>query len=205
MEMEVFDCEKAVGLLHVEKTGLYQTVSCSVIPASSGILRLYVWNGTQGACLGVLCPEGGAFTLRKRCSASVLPFAPETAVLGAEDEGFLPWRGTFEGVEVPFGYLKHTPQGDCLATPVVEGVGSAFADRPWQTGTATVAGAQCRIFCPWKTLAPIETEAPREAEETPCGEASLRASPLAETAETEAPEDPVPDEPQTRFHAETVL
>ena len=190
MDLELYDCGTPVGNLHMEKTGLYQTVTCSCRPKSRGILRVYVWKGTEGACLGVLCPEGAEFKLYKRVSRAGLPFVPETALIGCEDDGFLPWRGEFDGAWIDDGYLKKTEEGEILAVPFSEGMEYPFVHRLTKAEEKRICGRSCIVLGP---------EEPEEAQT------------MEESAPVEEPEEPLPEltptleepeEPQTRFHCE---
>ena len=195
MDLELYDCGSCVGTLHMEKTGLYQTVRCSCRPESRGILRVYVWKGTEGACLGVLCPEGSDFTLYKRVSRAGLPFVPETAVIGCEEDGFQPWRGEFEGVWIDDGYLKKTEEGERLALPFVEGMEFPFVHRLSRSEEKTICGRSCIVLGPEEEVLPVEEDAPPPEE---------AAKPTEEPPEPE-PENPPKEEaeePHTRFHAE---
>ena len=191
MELELFDCGKPVGRLSLEKTGLYQTVDCSCRPESEGILRVFVWKGTEGACLGVLCPEGMDFTLRKRVSKAGLPFTPEIAVIGCEDDGFWPWRGEYDGAWIDDGYLAHTPDGEKLAVPFTEGMEYPFVHRLQRTEQRVICGRDCIVLLPGEEL---------PEEESPAPEAPVELSPERTPAElAEAPEETTPPMPQQDY------
>lgn len=182
MDLNVYECGKQVGSLHMEKTGLYQTVSCTCQPVTEGVQRVFVWDGTEGACLGVLCPEGLDFTLHKRVSRAALPFAPTQAVLGCEDDGFWPWRGEFDGAWIDDGYLQKTPNGDVLAVPFSEGMEYPFVHRLTQTEQRVICSRDCIVLGPEN-----ETE-PEQAETLP---------PEPEQAEALPPEPKPKPEPET--------
>ena len=146
MDLELYDCGCPVGTLHMERTGLYQTVTCVCHPQSEGILRVYVWHGTEGACLGVLCPEGQDYTLRKRVSRAGLPFVPQSAVIGCEEQDFWPFRGVYEGKEIADGYLRHGAAGDELAVPFSEGMEYPFVHRLSCTETVRICGRVCVLL-----------------------------------------------------------
>ncbi len=185
MDIEVFDCGSCVGSLHMEKTGLYQTVDCSCRPLSEGILRLFVWKGTQGSCLGVLCPRGMDFTLHKRVSKAGLPFEPEIAVIGCEEAGFRPFRGSFDGAWIEDGYLQTGPEGETLALPAPAEGAWTFLHRLKKTEERTICGRACFVFGQEdEASAEIRADDTEEIPEEPSGR-------------TEAE----PTEPQTRFHS----
>lgn len=198
MDMEVFDCGRPVGKLHLERSGLYQTVDCACRPDSQGILRVFVWRGTEGACLGVLCPEGTDFTLHKRVSKAGLPFAPEQAVVGCEDDGFWPWRGEFDGVWIEDGYLQTGPEGERVALPA-DGKESMLFSH-WQPGESRViCGRDCVVLQPKPAEQPSAPPAPKPQPPAPAPEPPKPAIPQPQ------PPEKVPqsqEEPQTRFHSE---
>lgn len=206
MDMEVFDCGKQVGTLRLEKMGLYQAVSCACRPESSGILRLFVWKGDEGACLGVLCPEGMDFTLRRHVSKAGLPFAPETAVVGCEDDGFWPWRGEFDGAWIDDGYLRKTEAGPTLAVPQQTDRQFFFAHAMEPAETRVICGRDCVVLRPVQPK-PEPTPEP-EPEPIPEPEPEPIPEPIPEPEEEpEQTHEPMREEsktdiPQTRFHTE---
>ena len=198
MDMEVFDCGKPVGKLHLEKTGLYQTVDCACRPDSGGILRVFVWRGMDGACLGVLCPEGMDFTLHRRVSRAGLPFTPELAVVGCEDDGFWPWRGEFDGAWIDDGYLKKTPEGESLALPTEQGK-PALQLPHWQPEeTRVICGRDCTVLIPKPPVSPPAPPAQTPVSSVPEPEPPVPAPRPQPPEEVLKPQ----EEPQTRFHFE---
>ena len=207
MDLELYDCGCPVGTLHMEKTGLYQTITCVCHPLSEGVARVYVWKGTEGACLGVLCPEGADYTLRKRVSRAGLPFTPETAVIGCEDQEFRPFRGEVDGHIIEDGYLKISNGNVRVAVPIQEGEESDVSEHPSCRETITICGRPCVLL----------GEEPEAPEEPGCGctpdpmpeptQPPEQTQPPTSTPEQDpAPEDPAedpadPDTETLRFHA----
>ena len=64
------------GALEIRADGAYTRFEarCDPLP---GLRRLWVFGGGARACLGVLAPEGGALTLRRRLSRAALRSFPE--------------------------------------------------------------------------------------------------------------------------------
>lgn len=173
MTIDIYERGEPVGRLLLEREGLYARIEASCRPRGRGVMRLWVWNGTQGCCLGVPCPEGETFTLRSRRSAQALPFEPHTAVLGCGEGDFLPWRGSFEGVQIPHGY--YSAQDEAYAIPWRQDEAFPLVHRAANAGRITLCGERCLLLHPG------------EAEKAP------------EDVPEKAPED-VPE--QSRFHTE---
>lgn len=194
MELEVYEQGRAAGTLTITREGLYHRIEAVCRPRQTCILRLYVWNGAQCRCLGVLCPEDGAFTLRKRRSAAELPFSPQTAVLGREDKGFLPWRGELDGAQIPHGYRKSDPGGELYAIPWQEDGDFPLPQRIRRAAQGRVCEESCILLRP-------ETE--EDTEETPEEAKETAAPPDSAEAVLQTQEDaPELSEQATRFHPE---
>ena len=143
MELEITAAGEPVGRFRMSKNGLYQDCEAVCTPKHEGIFRLYVWNGDDCVCLGVPVPEGGAFVLRRRVSSAGLPFLPERAVLGTAFGEWLPWRGTFDGAEIPFAWRKAEPDSP-LALPEDAGLPEALRQRP--SDEAVIGGEHWLLF-----------------------------------------------------------
>ena len=64
------------GALEIRGEGAYTRFEAKCAPRP-GLQRLYVFGGGRRACLGVLAPEGGALTLRRRLSRAAMRDFPE--------------------------------------------------------------------------------------------------------------------------------
>ncbi len=64
------------GALEIRGEGAYTRFEAKCAPRP-GLQRLYVFGGGRSACLGVLAPEGGALTLRRRLSRAAMRGFPE--------------------------------------------------------------------------------------------------------------------------------
>lgn len=170
MQMDIFEQGEPVGTLQIRQEGLYKVVEATCRPHRTGVLRLYLWQGTQGGACGVLCPAGDSLRLSRKLSAAALPFMPEQAVIGCAEGEFLPWRGSFEGAFVEDGFLRQTQQGPCIAVVCREGMQYPFAHRLTQTVEQQVGAVTLLTLCPWLPAEPAEEEAlpflPAQAEET---------------------------------------
>ena len=210
MQLDIFESGSVIGTLKIGQEGLYKSVDAQCSPTREGVLRLYVWQGTQGVCLGVLCPENGAFTLRKRVSEASLPFAPTAAVVGREDAGYLPWRGEFDGAQIDHGYLKHTPEQEVLAVPFAEQMEYPFVHRLRQTETETICGELCLVLqaMPEASEEPpdapenVDAKADDPAEEVAVTEPATAVEALSADAGTAWPVDAEDFGENNRFHPE---
>ena len=87
MSIKIYRRGQAVGSLCAEDDGLYRLL-CAEIPASKGIVRLYLPDGQS---LGVFTPEGGSLCLTRRLSRRSLSELPNYAVAWCEEDGN--WEG----------------------------------------------------------------------------------------------------------------
>ena len=194
MQVEIFEAGAPVGTLELTRQGLYQAAEAVCRPRRAGVNRLYLWKGRTPYCLGVPLPEGDGFTLRRRLSAASLPFAPETAVLGREEDGWLPWRGSFAGETVESGWLKPSPEGMLLAVADGSPCAETLAGRVREEEALTLGGTPCRSFS--ETPLPPEPDAQPEPAPTPAPDAPPETAPTPEpdaqpeTASTSAKEEP---------------
>lgn len=106
MEHSILYRGNPVGSIEILSQGLYHelTADCSVF--APGVQRLYQSIGYDSFPMGVLLPEAGRLRLQKKLSKHAFPSFSQYWTAGAEDEGFLPWRGSVDGVEVEHGFVK---------------------------------------------------------------------------------------------------
>ncbi len=55
-----------VGIVQIERQGLYYSIVCRCAPISQGIYKLIVTNGEDRIDLGILTPKDGFFVVNKR-------------------------------------------------------------------------------------------------------------------------------------------
>lgn len=72
----ISDGERGVGRLRLRRDGLYTLLEASA-EAGGDITRLYVCGGGKCVCLGVMLPEEGGVTLRRRLSKLELRALPQ--------------------------------------------------------------------------------------------------------------------------------
>ena len=144
------------GALEIRADGAYTRFEarCDPLP---GLRRLWVFGGGARACLGVLAPEGGALTLRRRLSRAALRSFPEPieyAALSAdagqeqaqkeEKHDSAPYeKGAPRGAwsEQPDGSLVCTEDGvRLLALPC------ALRRVPPGVDLREIAGKRCLVF-----------------------------------------------------------
>lgn len=75
-EYNITDGERIVGRLCLRRDGLYTLLEARA-EAGGDITRLYVCGGGSCTCLGVMLPEGGRVTLRRRLSKLELRALPQ--------------------------------------------------------------------------------------------------------------------------------
>ena len=73
------------GTLTVFPEGPYTVFEARCAPLG-GLRRLYVFGGGKRACLGVLAPEGGELTLRRKLSRAAMKDFPEPIESAAPEE-----------------------------------------------------------------------------------------------------------------------
>lgn len=139
------------GKLTVQKQGLYVlfSASCSFVPDTP--LHLYAVSKMQSRPLGVLSRDG---TAEKKLSAREAEPLPEAAVLGREENGFLPWCGTVAGETIPDAYLRHDGDKMTLAIPVEDGGEVPLLAFASQMEQQTVCGRPC-LTLNWENGKPL--------------------------------------------------
>ena len=93
-------------MLTLEREGLYYRLSARSEEPGPGVWRLWACFGTESRLVGVCFPQTGGLHLEKRVSRHSWAILPDCFVLGREEEGFRPWRGILEGVEVADAMLR---------------------------------------------------------------------------------------------------
>ena len=106
MEYGIYYQGGLLGTLTLEREGLYYRLSAQSEEPGAGVWRLWACFGTESRLVGVCFPQTGGLHLEKRISRHSWPILPDCFVLGREQEGFRPWRGILEGVEVPDAMLR---------------------------------------------------------------------------------------------------
>lgn len=119
---DVFQGERAVGTIRVERLGLYYHFSCRCRPEGKQLLRLWMRRGRQETDLGLCVPVEGAFGTEKRipvkqcgeggpafflCAPHVrhqfIPLAPEEPFryIHRLENAYLEQRGNTLGIVIP--------------------------------------------------------------------------------------------------------
>ena len=106
MEYGIYYQGGLLGTLTLEREGLYYRLSARSEEPGVGVWRLWACFDTESRLVGVCFPQTGGLHLEKRISRHSWPILPDCFVLGREQEGFRPWRGILEGVEVPDAMLR---------------------------------------------------------------------------------------------------
>lgn len=117
MPCPIYAAGRLAGSLRWEKNGLYYDLYGRCRREEAGVLRLYAVNGFSVRLLGVLQPEDGELTLRRRLSEAAMGQPPQWAVAGRAAEDFLPWRGLFEQTMLDQAMLRREQEGFTLALP----------------------------------------------------------------------------------------
>ena len=101
---EVFQGEKAVGTVEIQKEGLYIRFSCRCRPVHRDMIRLWMICGEKETDLGLCVPMDGAFGTEKRIPAKLCGPREPTFCLRHKDDTL---RGKFIPIspEEPFRYL----------------------------------------------------------------------------------------------------
>lgn len=131
------------GTLQIERQGLYYHLDadCGISPTKP--LRLYAVNGFAIRSIGVIGRDG---SLHRRLSAREAKPLPQTAVLGLESGGFLPWCGEVDGETVRDGYLRKDGPDVLLALPVTDGGEVPLIAYAAQMQPQTVDGRACLVL-----------------------------------------------------------
>ncbi len=169
MEFPIGSQAGQVGVVRLEREGLYCRVQAKCRDLGPGVHRLWGIYGTESRPLGVFCPEDGDLALERRLSARQLG-SPEAFVAGRALRGWRPWQGRLGGREIPWGRMG--PDG--LALPLTPG-----ADLPWVAHMGALAPLELEDGH-WVIVPPALWDAP-----DPAPEPALPAAP--ETAEPPAP------------------
>ena len=141
MEFPVYQGGVTVGVVALEKDGLYTVLSACCERFAAGVQRLWGVRGLRSGCLGVLAPEGGSLALRRRLSAHALPEPPESFLAGKESDGWLPWRGTLAQEQIEAGWTR--PDTSALAVPFSEELPLAIYEKATELSPITIGDTLC--------------------------------------------------------------
>ena len=147
------------GTLRLEQQGLYYlfTANCSFAPTEP--LHLYAVSGFLSRSVGVVSKDG---TLQRRISVHAFGRPPAYAVLGREEDGFLPWCGVIDAETITDAYLKQDGDTQLLALPAQDGAEVPLIAYAQQMRTETVCGRNCLVL-PLYNGEPLLSEEPDPA------------------------------------------
>lgn len=137
-----YEAQKA-GTLEITKQGLYYQYCAACSVHTDSPLRLYVIRGMESIKIGVLSKDG---ELKKLRSVREAGATPAYAVLGREEEGFLPWCGTVDGELITDAYLRSDGETAELAIPVKDGQALPLVAYASQMEPCTVCGRSCLLL-----------------------------------------------------------
>jgi hypothetical protein len=141
---KIFQHGCAVGQVALQKDGLYWQVEARCGLPAGEPLRLYAGTGGRSVCLGVLIPEDGGLSLRRRLSARSAAFGPDTRFYLDEEDGWRPYpeipgSQTREGVvQIPYREGEPFAQIESFRAFHLE----SRAGRLWWTAALEECGAK---------------------------------------------------------------
>lgn len=135
LEMSVFEKDREVGTLKIKKEGLYYRLTCAVRIEAKRVLRIYLIDGLQSFCAGVLMPKAGELVLEKKISVQTWKSEKIDAAIASYVPlpGWYPWCGEVDGI-MTFGWLFREETHFVLAVeqnefPFVENLADAEARK----------------------------------------------------------------------------
>ena len=140
MNLNVYYEGQKAGELECTRQGLYYLYRAACGIRTDIPLRLYTVCGMRSVKIGVLSKEG---ELTKKLSVREAGETPVYAVLGREDDGFLPWCGTVDGELLTDAYLRADGNTAMLAIPAKEGQALPLIAYAAQMEPCSVCGRDC--------------------------------------------------------------
>lgn len=115
MEYPVIYNGQEIGRCFLRDLGLYWELLCRCQAVSDRVERLYCGEEK----LGVLQPEGGGLSLKRRVSKASCPgLPPESGQFSLSPAPlWAPWSGRILGYDVPQGLSRRDSQGETLQFP----------------------------------------------------------------------------------------
>ena len=149
MEYSITYQGREAGSLRVCPRGLYTELIAQCSAFAPGVQRVWAVTGLKSRSIGVLAPEPGGLGFHRSVPSKHWA-APEAVIAGREEDGFVPWRGSLDGLEIKDGYIR---QG-CAALPFVPGAPVPMVHKAADFQTKSLGGRLCLVLPQISSVSP---------------------------------------------------